>query len=192
MFLLSAKNGNPTKEETENLEILISRISGGDKDAFRLFYEQTKTSVYAFARSFLNNALDAEDVMQTVYLNIYRSAHLYSPSGKPMAWIITITKNLCLNKIAEKEKEIPGLSGNNHNIGHSDYVNFDNRMLAEYCLKRLNDDERKIVVLHAVSGFKHHEIAKLLEIPLGTVLSKYQRAMKKMKKYLQGGEYGDE
>lgn len=192
MFLLSAKNGNPPKEETENLEILISRISGGDKDAFRLFYEQTKTSVYAFARSFLNNALDAEDVMQTVYLNIYRSAHLYSPSGKPMAWIITIAKNLCLNKIAEKEKEIPGLSGNNHNIGFSDYVNFDNRMLAEYCLKRLNDDERKIVVLHAVSGFKHHEIAKLLEIPLGTVLSKYQRAMKKMKKYLQGGEYGDE
>ena len=55
------------------------------------------------------------------------------------------------------------------------------------CLKNLSDEERQIVMLHAVSGFKHREIARLLEMPLSTVLSKYNRAMKKLRK-IYGGE----
>ena len=46
----------------------------------------------------------------------------------------------------------------------------------------LNQQERQIVVLHAVSGFRHREIAQLLQLPLPTVLSKYHRALKKLKK----------
>ena len=53
-------------------------------------------------------------------------------------------------------------------------------VLAEY-MKRLSDVERQIVVLHAVAGFKHREIAEMLELPLSNVLSKYNRALKKLK-----------
>lgn len=56
-------------------------------------------------------------------------------------------------------------------------------MLTE-CMNRLSDEERQIVMLHAVSGFKHREIAAILELSLPAVLSKYNRALKKLRKYL--------
>ena len=58
-------------------------------------------------------------------------------------------------------------------------------ILLETCLKDLSDEERQIVVMHAVSGLKHREIADLLRIPLGTVLSKYRRAIKKLRTRLE-------
>ena len=58
-------------------------------------------------------------------------------------------------------------------------------LLPFHNLTVLSDTERQIVVLHAVSGFKHREIAACLELPLATVLSKYHRAIKKMKTNLE-------
>ena len=55
-------------------------------------------------------------------------------------------------------------------------------------LQRLEPQERQIVVLHAVAGLKHREVAQLLEMPLSTVLSKYSRSLKKLKKSLEGDE----
>ena len=50
-------------------------------------------------------------------------------------------------------------------------------------MEALNDDERQIIMLHAVCGFKHREIAELLNKPLSTVLSKYRRGLKKLKDF---------
>ena len=58
-------------------------------------------------------------------------------------------------------------------------------------LNSLKLNERKIVVLHAISGLRHREIAKLLDMPLGTVLSTYNRAINKIKKHLEGGNNCD-
>ena len=55
-------------------------------------------------------------------------------------------------------------------------------------LSYLADEERRIVLLHAVTGMKHREIAALLELPLPTVLSKYHRALKKMRIFLEGDD----
>jgi RNA polymerase sigma-70 factor (ECF subfamily) len=54
-------------------------------------------------------------------------------------------------------------------------------------LKLLSDEERQIITLHAVSGLKHRQIAELLDIPLSTVLSKYNRAIKKLQNKTEGG-----
>ena len=52
-------------------------------------------------------------------------------------------------------------------------------------MERLSDEERQIVMLHAVAGFRHRETAALLTLPLPTVLSKYQRALKKLRTILK-------
>ena len=57
-------------------------------------------------------------------------------------------------------------------------------MVLETVLTRLTEEERRIVMLHAVSGLKHREIASSLNIPLSTVLSKYKRSLKKLRTYL--------
>ena len=63
-------------------------------------------------------------------------------------------------------------------------VTAENKAAIRACMERLSDEERQIVVLHAVSGFKHREIASLLSLALPTVLSKYNRAIKKLRAYL--------
>ncbi len=57
----------------------------------------------------------------------------------------------------------------------------EDKALIQTCMESLSDEERQILVLHAVAGFKHREIAKILGLKLSTVLSKYHRAIKKMK-----------
>ncbi len=192
MLFLMTVYENLSYEKNANAEELLVKIAKGDMDAFKQFYETTKSDVYSFALSLLRNVHDAEDVMQTVYVNVYQSAGGYKPQNKPMAWVLTITKNLCYEKFRGLSRQEEFGSCLENNISLSNNMDVDDKLLAEYCLNWLNDDERNIVILHAVSGFKHREIAKLLGVPLGTVLSKYQRAMGKIKKYLQGGEYGDE
>lgn len=60
--------------------------------------------------------------------------------------------------------------------------------LLEQALGTLEEQSRRIVLLHAVTGLKHREIAQLLELPLATVLSKYHRALKKLKLQLEGDD----
>ncbi len=64
----------------------------------------------------------------------------------------------------------------------------EDRLVLEQCLKALDDSERQVVILHAVGGMKHRETAELLGLPLATVLSKYSRAIKKLKSKLEKRE----
>ena len=64
----------------------------------------------------------------------------------------------------------------------------DERILLQQALGSLAEEERRSVLLHAVTGMKHREIAALLELPLPTVLSKYHRALKKMRSTLEGDD----
>ncbi len=63
--------------------------------------------------------------------------------------------------------------------------NLADAMVLKAALDILKEDERQIVLLHASAGLKHREIAADLQMPLATVLSKYNRAMKKLKQYLR-------
>ena len=96
-----------------------------------------------------------------------------------MAWILTIARNLSFKLLQQKKNSaaLPFDPGD-------DRWDADDRLVIEACLNILSDEERQIVVLHAVSGFKHKEIAAFLQIPLSTVLSKYHRALKKMKHHI--------
>ena len=64
----------------------------------------------------------------------------------------------------------------------------EEKLLLQDTLAVLGEEERRLVLLHAVTGLKHREIAGLLEMPLSTVLSKYHRALKKMRVYLKGDD----
>ena len=163
-------------------ENLIIRMAGHDGDAFRELYHQTSGVVYGFAMSILRNRHDAEDVMHDAFIKIWQSAVTYKPSGNPMAWMLTIVRNLCLNKI-RAGKVCEDLSEYDHLAGSSDdSETVLDRMVLETAMRILDAEERQIVVLHAMTGFKHREIAEILDLPTGTILSKYNRALKKMRK----------
>ncbi|PKM73113.1 MAG: RNA polymerase sigma factor [Firmicutes bacterium HGW-Firmicutes-16] len=186
MFVTTEHNVALTKT---TLEAYIAEIAVGDKAAVGALYEDTKTAVYGFALSILKNASDAEDVLQDTFVKIWSSAEAYSPLGKPMAWVLTITKNLSLSKLRERNRTTD-ISEDTWLLFQAENptVNTEDRLVLNAAMQTLSSEERQIVVLHAVSGLKHVEIAQLLSLPLSTVLSKYNRAKKKLQNTLKEGK----
>ena len=165
-----------TATAPELLEPLMARLAGGDQEALAELYHRTRTSVYGLALSYLKNQHDAEDVTQDAFVRAWENAHQYRPQGTPLAWLLTIARNLALMKLRER--------GRTQDMALEDWE----RQVLDAALTALADDERQIVLLHAVTGWKHREIAGLLELPLSTVLSKYRRALLKLKTKLEGGD----
>ena len=181
------------QQETENtlLDTLLGRIAIGDTAALEALYRRTQTAVYGFALSVLKNAHDAEDVLHDCYVAVWNSAAQYRSQSKPMAWLITIAKNLCLQQLRAQRKTAD-MPEDMHAFlpAESACMSVEDRTVLSACMRQLSDGERQIVTLHAVAGFKHREIAAILQMPLATVLSKYNRAIKKLKQHLQAGGIG--
>ena len=182
-----AINSKTTAHDTAVLEQQLAGIARNDSQALAALYHSTNSAVYGYILSILKNAHDAEDILHDCYLRIHTAAPSYRSDGKPMAWILTIARNLCYMRLREKSK-MTDLSDDEWNAIPGEALSREDRLVLNGCLQQLADEERQIVVLHAVAGFRHREIAQYLDIPLPTVLSKYHRAIKKIRHILQTGE----
>lgn len=176
------------RERDDIFEAYIARIADGDQAALAALYTETRSAVYGFALSILRNSSDAEDVLQDTYVKVWSAAAGYRPQGKPMAWVMTVTKNLAMSHLRRQSR--------NADIPEEEWrlfytenpaVTSDDRVALESALMGLGDQEREIVMLHAVTGLKHSEIAAIMKLPLSTVLSKYSRARKKLQVMLGEG-----
>ena len=160
---------SPTKycaDDAYELEALLARIAKGDKAALGELYERTKAAVYGFAMSLTHCPADAEDVLQDTYLAVYSAAGGYVPRGKPMAWIMTIAKNLARMRLRATGKQLDLAEEDwGRYLAAAPNVSPDERMLLQVTMKVLSDEQQQIVMLHAVAGMKHREIARLLDMP---------------------------
>ena len=180
------ENENTKTERYPQLESYIAKTAEGDTEALAMLYEQTKGAVYGFALSILKNAHDAEDVLQDTYVRVYNYAHAYRASGNPMAWMLEITKNLAYMLLRKKSREGTVSDDEPERFFSEDFSHDTAEALTvTQAMLKLSDTERQIITLHAVTGLKHREIAKLLGMPLATVLSKYNRSLKKLKDMLE-------
>ena len=169
--------------EPHDLEELLRQIALGSQQAFEELYRATDSAIYGYALSLMRNHHEAQDIMMDTYLKIRCAAHLYMPMGKPMAWILTITKNIARTKLRSAGRQIP-LDDLEETTPSFDRDS-EEAVALEQAMKVLGDQERQILILHAVTGLKHREIAEMLGMPLATVLSKYARSLKKLKKALE-------
>ena len=116
-----------------------------------------------------------EDVLQEVYIKLfqYRKHHQIS---NVKAWLISVTRNTALDLYRKKKHELTGFD--NNYFDRMEYLSEDplDRIVLSTCLALLDSEERQIVILKDISGMKHREIAKIFEMPLGTVLWKYRVA----------------
>ena len=186
MFLLCLSSTYlKTGDGKSELDSLLLAIAQGDKCALEKLYKLTSAPVYSFALSILRNEEDAKDVLQDCFVILYKEATRYRPKSNPMAWILTVTKNLCLMKLRHRKKDgDTPLEDLAFTLAAPEGASAEDKILIESALNSLSNEDRQIVILHAVAGLKHREIAKLLDLALPTVLSKYNRALKKLQKLL--------
>lgn len=170
------------KTDAKKLDLYIERIANYDKDALAGLYHMTSASVYSFALSLLKNIQDAEDVLHDTYLQVYKTAASYKSMNEPLAWILTIARNLSLMKLRNRKKIVDSKPQDwNSAFEAIPSVTAEDRLVLVSCMDKLTDEERQIIMLHTVSGYKHREVAGFLKIPLSTALSKYHRAIKKLR-----------
>ena len=176
-------------EDRHELQQLLIHIAGGECEALAELYQRTRSAVYGLALSYLKNAHDAQDLTQDVYVQVWDRAEQYRLIGSPMGWLLAVCRNLCLMRLRREERRA-ALSEEEWDAipARECGLDADERALLQDALASLADEERRIVLLHAVTGLKHREIAALLELPLPTVLSKYHRALKKMRIFLEGDD----
>ena len=151
--------------DPQQLESLLHEIAQGSQEALEQLYHE------------------AQDVMMDTYLKIRCAAHLYLPMGKPMAWILTITKNIARTRLRAASRQIPFEEVEQSSLPFDHDT--EEAIALEQAMRVLNEQERQILILHAVTGLKHREIAEMMGMPLATVLSKYARSLKKLKAQLE-------
>jgi len=188
--MLSVLSIQTTEEEKERrlreLDGLLLQVGRGDREAFARLYSLTRGAVYALALSLHHDGHEAQDVAQDAFVRVWECAPGYRPQGAPMAWLLTITRNLALTRLRQGGRQTT-LDEEAWNAIPADApdVEPEDRAVLQEALARLGAEERRGVLLHA-AGLKHREIARLLGQPLSTVLSKYHRGLKKLRSLMKG------
>lgn len=166
----------------KKLDTVIKALKRGDDNAFDIMYEETKSIVFYTALDVLKDRALAEDIMQDTYLKVLKELDRYTFNQGFRGWIKTIAKNISINAYNKRKKEVNVTVDDSPYLFTTDNDDLENRYFLNKLLKTLSDDERQIVMRHAVYQETHKAIASSMDMPLGTVLWKYQQALKKLKK----------
>ncbi|PLT29601.1 RNA polymerase sigma factor [Peribacillus deserti] len=151
---------------------------------FRQLFMDHKKSVFAMALSILRDYELAEDVLQEVYIKLFKHMRHHDISNVK-GWLMSVARNTALDLYRKKKREVTGFDNDYfERVQDLPKDPADKLVLLKY-LELLNAEERQIITLKDITGMKHREIAKILEIPLGTVMWKYSRALKKLRKGLE-------
>ena len=156
-------------------------------------------ALYNFAYHLTYNEADANDLVQETFMKAFRFINLYESGTNSKAWLFKILKNAFINEYRKKKKE-PEKIDYNDVITFSDedddnsaaYFDlreelFDGIMGDEItiALNRLPIDFKTVILLCDVEGFSYEEIAKIIDIPIGTVRSRLHRARNVLKESLK-------
>jgi RNA polymerase sigma-70 factor (ECF subfamily) len=168
---------------------LIHRAQANDRDAFAALFEQYKNMVYKSAYLMLGNTHDAEDVLQEVFVLVHRSLSGFdSRLAAFSTWLHRITINQCLN-YRRKRSLLSVPLDETLMIGE-----FPGKQLAEdeavwQAVHNLSDKQRAVVVLRYYWEMSYADMAQILEIPLGTVKSRLDLALKTLRRALDDEPY---
>ncbi len=184
----------PTQKDQEIYDEYLHRMQQGDREAFQSLYEAAARMVYAYALSILQNPQDAEEAMQDTFLTAWRQCGTYASSGKPLAWLFTIVRNRSYALLRSQSLH-PSVSLESLDTEDLSWQPYSEDLEAERFAVRdslvkalacLTDQERRLIYLHVIASLKHREIAAVLHLPLATVLSRYHRAIQKLRRELSG------
>ena len=167
---------------------LIRRCRAGDEEAFAALFHQYKNLVYRTAYLMLDNADDAEDVLQEVFLQVHRSLSTFEPSkGAFTTWLYRITVNHCLSRRRKRHllfvslEKVSPLALTEH---PSSQDRLENEEAIQRALSRLSEKLRTVVILRYYLELSYAEIAQTLNIPVGTVKSRLDLALKTLRQEL--------
>jgi RNA polymerase sigma-70 factor (ECF subfamily) len=174
---------------SEQFSVVLQRMADGDMQAFRTVYLDTRDDICRTV-ALLAHSNDVNDIVNEVYIQIWKSAHTYDPNRPFRSWVHGITVRQVSGyrrklwkrfRLFEKQKALRPAD----EVHHDDPVEKGERQedLLKH-LSRLSYKLRAVLILRYYHDYSLDEIAALLQIPVGTVKSRHHLALAKMRESL--------
>ena len=156
----------------------IKRCLNGEKEAFRFLVERYQRQAVGHGLAILGNREDALDATQEAFVDAFQSLAKFDAARRFYPWFYVLLRNRCFKLIARR-REAENIE-DAEIIAPPGGVSSEEKIALERALGELSNEEREIVTLKYLDGFSYDEIAELLEIPRGTVMSRLFHARKSL------------
>lgn len=188
----------PAQEPESELEArLISQIAGGDEAAFGMLYERFSASLYGMAFRMMNDAKEAEDVLQEGLTYIWRKAASYDSSrSTPFAWAVMIVRNKAIDRLRIRQRQErlhDKVTSEGSLFQEKDETSADQPSVRERdalvrsALQQIPPEQRQALELAFFGGLTHEQIAERLATPLGTIKARIRRGLLRLRDCLKEG-----
>lgn len=188
---------------------LMLRVREGDAAAFEVLVEKYRQPVFNLIYRSLQDASEAEDVAQNVFLQVYKSAGRYNATAKFSTWLFTIARNLCLNELRRRSRHradsLDQAPGDDEQEAPRQYEDVKTVLPHDLALRGeleakvdeaiadLPEKQRTALLLCREEELSYEDIAKVLETSLSATKSLIHRAREtlkdRLKRYLHSGEW---
>ncbi|MEM1432713.1 MAG: sigma-70 family RNA polymerase sigma factor [Pseudomonadota bacterium] len=164
------------------LEALVTAVGAGDGAALEQLYHETLGRVYGLVDRILANASDSEEIVEDVYLYVWRNASTFDPEkGNVMAWLCTIARSRAIDRLRFRQRQHrvsevleaePELREDTH-----DPLRLLDQTRVQACVAALPATQKQILSLVYFQGLTQAEIAERLDMSLGTVKTHVRRTL---------------
>ena len=185
------------------MDALLARIAVGDHEAMRELYLECRPRLWRYLAHL--DGVDAtmlDDLLQEIFVAIWRSAPSYRPQGSALAWIYAIARHHASHARRDSVRRAEhthraGLDGESFETGRDHGAPFENgvltRLALDDALARLSPQHREVLRLAFQHGFSASEVAQILDVPLGTVKSRISYARRALiQEYAHATAYEEE
>ena len=193
-FINSASKHGMANTEAENQQSLLAEVATGESKAFKELTKKYGNLIWSIARRYLSNQAEAEDAVQEIFLALWQSANRFDPSkGSEITFIATIARRRLIDGLRKnnKHKILQSIDDSITDDVFKQKSNLETNAelsLAIGTLESLDKKDQELLSLSIYQGYSHVEIAKLLNLPLGTVKTKIRRNLMKIREKIKGGK----
>jgi RNA polymerase sigma-70 factor (ECF subfamily) len=170
------------------IERIVERCRQGDDRAWEELVSATADDIYRLAVSFTRHRGEAEDLTQEVYLRLWQNLHRYQTGSSFRAWAMRIARNLFVDAYRRARGErkatwvdpefLDDLPGSDD--PHTGAVRRQRLEMARAALARIPEDLAQLILLRDFADWSYEELAAELDLPLGTVKSRLNRARREL------------
>ena len=194
LFINSVYKDRMENTEAENQKNLLAEVATGDSKAFEELTKKYGNLIWSIARRYLSNQAEAEDAVQEIFLALWQSASRFDANkGSEITFIATIARRRLIDGLRKnnKHKILQSIDDSISNDVFQQKSNLEKNAelsLAIGILETLEKKDQELLSLSIYQGYSHVEIAKLLNLPLGTVKTKIRRNLMKIREKIKGGK----
>ena len=168
---------------------LVSKALRGDEKAFRRIIEGHHSIAYAVVRGIIGNRDDVEDVLQNIFIKVYRGLPSFRGQSKLSTWIYQIARNEAINARSKRRLDaepLEGLELPDTDTPSPEAEHWDRRLREqlEEALSHLDEVHRIAIELRYMGERSYNEIAEVLDIPVGTVKTYIHRGKIELKRIM--------